>query len=118
MRLGGAPSSAVWAIHVSIIIILSLLCTTVWLSTCSFETERLLDRHEKRSSKTSMSPPSPGSPTAPPSLDTPTSVIDSPTLGHLLTLQCGHNASFTDFERERLLHHLTEQGWAVDSCVI
>jgi hypothetical protein len=51
-------------------------------------------------------------------LTTPTSVIDSPTLGHLLTLQCGHNASFTDFERERLLHHLTEQGWAVDSCVI
>lgn len=36
-------------------------------------------------------------------------------VGELLSLQCGHNASFSELERERLLYHLSAQGWVVEA---
>lgn len=35
-------------------------------------------------------------------------------VGTLLNLTCGHNASFSEGERAKLMHHLA-QGWTVES---
>jgi hypothetical protein len=35
-------------------------------------------------------------------------------LGYLIPLQCGHNASFSEWERERFLYLLSQHGWMID----